>query len=50
MLTKTLRGVVVPIITPIDAEEKVDEAGLRRLIRRLVEAGVHGLFVGGGAG
>ncbi|MGA2974424.1 MAG: dihydrodipicolinate synthase family protein [Spirochaetia bacterium] len=50
MQTSTLRGVVVPIITPLDAEEKVDEAGLRRLIRRLAEAGVHGLFVGGSAG
>ena len=50
MQTQRLRGVVVPIITPIDAEEKVDEAGLRRLIRRLEEAGVHGLFVGGSAG
>jgi 4-hydroxy-tetrahydrodipicolinate synthase len=50
MQTGTLRGVVVPIITPLDAEEKVDEAGLRRLIRRLAEAGVHGLFVGGSAG
>jgi 4-hydroxy-tetrahydrodipicolinate synthase len=50
MQKNALRGVVVPLITPIDAEEKVDEAGLRRLIRRLVEAGVHGLFVGGSAG
>jgi 4-hydroxy-tetrahydrodipicolinate synthase len=50
MQTNTLCGVVVPIITPLDAEEKIDEDGLRRLIRRLSEAGVHGLFVGGSAG
>ncbi len=50
MQAQSLRGVVVPIITPLDSEEKVDEAGLRRLIRRLTEAGVHGLFVGGSAG
>lgn len=50
MQTHGLRGVVVPIITPFDGEENVDEAGLRRLIRRLAEAGVHGLFAGGSAG
>lgn len=50
MRTGTLRGVVVPIITPLEEGEKVDEAGLRLLIRRLAEAGVHGIFVGGSAG
>ena len=50
MRTGTLRGVIVPLITPIDSEERVDEAGLRRLIRRLEGAKVHGLFVGGSAG
>jgi len=45
-----LHGVVVPLITPTDPSENVDEAGLRGLIRRLTKAGVHGLFIGGTAG
>ena len=46
----TLHGLIVPVITPIDAREDVDEAAFRRALRRLVEAGVHGIFVGGSAG
>jgi len=45
-----LAGVIVPIITPVDAEDKVDEAALRQIVRRLIAAGVNGLFVGGSAG
>ena len=52
MVTKhnELRGVIVPAITPLDAEERVDEAAFRRILCRLIDAGVHGLFVGGSAG
>ena len=45
-----LHGVVVPIITPVDAEDRVDELAFRQVIRYLIDAGVHGLFVGGSAG
>jgi 4-hydroxy-tetrahydrodipicolinate synthase len=45
-----LRGVIVPVITPIDDREDVDEPAFRRALRRLVRAGVHGIFVGGSAG
>ena len=47
---KNLGGVVVPAITPIDAEDRVDEAAFARGLERLVAAGVHGIFVGGSAG
>ena len=50
MNTTKLHGVVVPVITPIDAQEDVDEAALRKLIRRLVRAGIHSIFMGGSAG
>jgi 4-hydroxy-tetrahydrodipicolinate synthase len=43
-------GVIVPIITPIDENEEVDVPSLRTLIRRLLGAGVHGVFAGGSAG
>jgi len=45
-----LGGVVVPVITPVDSEERVDEAAFRKGIRRLIKAGIHGIFVGGSAG
>jgi dihydrodipicolinate synthase/N-acetylneuraminate lyase len=45
-----LEGVVVPAITPVDANDCVDEKTFRKMLRRLIEAGVHGIFVGGSAG
>ncbi len=50
MTPPELAGVIVPIITPVDAEDKIDEPALRQLVRRLIEAGVNALFVGGSAG
>ena len=46
----TLSGVIVPVITPVDDQDRVDEITFRRVIRRLINAGVHGLFVGGSGG
>lgn len=48
--TSDLCGVVVPIITPIDDNDCVDELAFRKLIRFLVDSGVNGLFIGGSAG
>ena len=45
-----LYGIIPPLITPTDAQDAVDEPALRRAIRRLVQAGVHGLFLAGTAG
>ncbi len=45
-----LQGVVVPVITPINKKENVDETAFRKLLRRLIEAGVHGFLVGGSSG
>ncbi len=45
-----LSGVIPPLLTPTDAQDRVDEPALRRSIRRLIDADVHGLFVGGTAG
>jgi len=41
----TFKGIVPALITPMTSAEEVDEAGLRTLVDRLIEAGVHGLFV-----
>lgn len=45
-----LRGIVVPVVTPLDEQENVDEKSLRRLIRYVMKGGVHGVFILGSAG
>ncbi len=45
-----LFGIIPPLITPTDARDDIDEPALRRSVRRLLAAGVHGLFVAGTAG
>jgi 4-hydroxy-tetrahydrodipicolinate synthase len=45
-----IRGVVTPLITPVDAEERVYETGLRNLIEHVLSGGVHGVFVLGSTG
>lgn len=39
-----LKGIIPPILTPMNADESVNEAELRRQVDRLVDAGVHGIF------
>jgi 4-hydroxy-tetrahydrodipicolinate synthase len=43
-------GVVVPVITPLDEKENVDEHAFRAVIRRCLDAGTEGIFAGGSAG
>ena len=47
---KNLRGVIPPIITPVDSNENVDEGGLKRVINHVLDGGVHGVFVLGSNG
>jgi len=47
MKPKKYHGVVPPIMTPIDANEDVDEKGFRQLIEYNIQGGIHGLFVAG---
>ncbi|MGF6656284.1 4-hydroxy-tetrahydrodipicolinate synthase [Paraburkholderia youngii] len=44
-MSVTFKGIVPAVITPMTPAEEVDEIGLRTLIDRLIDAGVHGLFV-----
>lgn len=39
-----MKGIVPPIITPMDAEENVNLTELRRQVDRQIEGGVHGIF------
>jgi len=50
MSNRELHGVIVPVITPIDEKENVDESAFRGILRRLIDAGAHCIFVGGSAG
>jgi len=45
-----LHGIFVPMLTPINADETVDEASLRKLVDFLIGAGVHGLWAMGTTG
>nr|WP_285854139.1 dihydrodipicolinate synthase family protein [Paenibacillus elgii] len=46
----TLRGVVVPVVTPFDRSGELDIRSFEELIRRLVGKGIHGLIVNGTIG
>jgi dihydrodipicolinate synthase/N-acetylneuraminate lyase len=45
-----LEGVLPPMVTPLDADERIDEAGLERQIERLLAGGVHGIYLLGSTG
>lgn len=45
-----LKGVIPPIVTPVDADENVDESGLKKVIDYVIDGGVHGVFVLGSNG
>jgi 4-hydroxy-tetrahydrodipicolinate synthase len=49
-MTKEIKGIVVPIITPFHEDESVNEAGLRQLVNHLIDKGVHGVFPAGSSG
>lgn len=39
-----IKGIIPPIITPMNEDESVNEQELRNQVNRQIEAGVHGLF------
>ncbi len=39
-----LGGVIPPIVTPVDAEDCVEEQGLRRVVEHVIAGGVHGIL------
>ena len=44
MDTSFIRGVIPPVVTPVDAEERVIEASLRQIIDHVIAGGVHGIL------
>ncbi|NLC47644.1 MAG: dihydrodipicolinate synthase family protein, partial [Firmicutes bacterium] len=45
-----LKGIIPPMVTPLDRDKKVDEASTRRLVNFMLEAGVDGFFILGTMG
>jgi len=50
MTTPIPRGLIVPTITPLLEQDKLDIAALEALVDRVITGGVHGLFVVGSSG
>lgn len=50
MNTDFVKGVVVPIITPIDSDERIDEARFRKQIDYIIDGGLQGILVFGSNG
>ncbi len=49
-MTTQFRGVIPPVITPLNEDRSFDKASFVRQINRLIDAGMHGLFVLGSSG
>lgn len=49
-MTLDLHGIIPPLVTPFDADERVDENALRAEVRYHLDRGVHGLCVTGSTG
>jgi len=45
-----LKGIIVPLVTPLTDEEELDVVGLEKQINRMIDSNVHGIFVGGSMG
>ena len=50
MDTSVIKGIIVPILTPVDQDENVDEARLRRQVDFVIDHGVHGILAFGSNG
>ncbi|MBR1407320.1 MAG: dihydrodipicolinate synthase family protein [Clostridia bacterium] len=50
MDTSMIRGIIPPILTPIDQNEQVDEAKMRKQVEFVINGGVHGILAFGSNG
>lgn len=42
-----MKGIIAPIITPMNDDESINENELRNQVKRLIGAGIHGIFTAG---
>ena len=45
-----IEGIVVPLVTPLTGEDKIDVKGTENLVNRVIAGGVHALFLLGTTG
>jgi 4-hydroxy-tetrahydrodipicolinate synthase len=45
-----MKGIIPPMVTPLNENDELDYAGLEKLIEHLIAGGVHGLFILGTTG
>ena len=50
VLSRPLRAIIPPMVTPLLERDTLDVAGLERLIEHILAGGVHGLFILGTTG
>lgn len=50
MDTSFIKGIIVPIITPVDEHDAIDELRLRRQVDYVIDGGVHGILAFGSNG
>lgn len=50
MDTSFIKGIIVPILTPVDQDENVDEARLRSQVDFVIDHGIHGILAFGSNG
>ena len=50
MDTSMIKGIIPPILTPIDKNEQVDEARMRKQVEFVITGGVHGILAFGSNG
>ena len=50
MNTDFIKGVIVPIITVIDEDEKIDETAMRAQVDYVINGGLHGILAFGSNG
>ena len=43
-------GIIPPVLTPLDCHQEIDTAALRQLLDKLINGGIHALFLAGTAG
>jgi 2-dehydro-3-deoxy-D-pentonate aldolase len=49
-LPRPLRGIIPPLVTPLTDQDQLDVPGLERLLQRMLDGGVHGIFILGTTG
>jgi 4-hydroxy-tetrahydrodipicolinate synthase len=47
---KSLEGIIVPLVTPLSGNNRIDMEGLNNLIEHVIQGGVHGIFILGTTG